>query len=121
MEQRTAQRHPTIGLMSTISDGKSSYLGVVEDISCEGVCMSQVPAVFDDTAKTCLTVVKGGTRDFRFALVPRWARATNRGMYKVIGFRIDDPPDSWREFVDRIANDSDPLHTLFAGAEDFEM
>jgi len=116
-EKRSCERHMTMGLMSTVSDGKAAYLGVVEDISLSGMCLSQVPSVFDDTAEHCFTVVKGASRDYKIVLRPCWARATNRGMYKVIGFQIEEPSELWRKFVERIASESDPLHTLFTGSE----
>lgn len=114
---RTSDRHAIMGLMSTVSDGKAAFFGVVEDISDTGVCLSQVPSVFDDTVEHCFTVVKGPTRDFKVVLHPCWAKATNRGMYKVIGFRIEDPSESWKSFVERVTSDTDPLNALVADSE----
>lgn len=108
--KRSSERLMTMGLMSTVSDGKSAFLGVVEDISVSGVCLSQVPAVFDDTVEHCFTVVKGPTSDYKIVLRPCWARATNRGMYKVIGFHIEDPSHAWRKFVERMHMESNPFH-----------
>ena len=110
--KRSSERLMTMGLMSTVSDGKAAYLGVVEDISESGVCLSQVPAVFDDTVEHCFTVVKGPSSDYKFLLRPRWARATNRGMYKVIGFQIEAPSKSWKKFVERVNTDFNPFHVL---------
>lgn len=107
----------TMGLMSTVSDGKAAYLGVIEDISTTGVCVSQVPAVFDDTADHCFTVVKGPSQDFKVVLHPCWARATNRGMYKVIGFEIEDPSESWTKFVEKITAETGPFKTLVSSTE----
>ena len=118
--KRSSERHMTMGLMSTVSDGKAAYLGVIEDISDEGVCLSQVPAVFDDTVEQCFTVLKGPSNDFKVVLRPCWARATNRGMYKVIGFQIEDPSESWKEFVERVASESNPFNVMVASNE-FEM
>ena len=110
--KRSSERHVTMGLMSTISDGKASYLGVVEDISATGVCVSQVPAVFDDTAEQCFTVLKGSSRDYKVILHPCWARATNRGMYKVIGFRIEEPSESWEQFVEKVTAETGPFNVM---------
>ena len=115
--KRSSERHTTMGLMSTVSDGKVAYLGVVEDISPSGVCLSQVPAVFDDTVDQCFTVVKGPSRDLKMVLHPRWAKATNRGMYKVIGFQIKEPSPSWEKFVKKVTSESDPYHVLLADEE----
>jgi hypothetical protein len=120
INKRSSERQMTMGLMSTVSDGKAAYLGVVEDISATGLCVSQVPAVFDDTVELCFTVVKGPSRDYKVLLHPRWARATNRGMYKVVGFQIDDPSEYWKDFVERISSESNPFHAL-ASESDIEM
>ena len=115
--KRSSERHVTMGLMSTVSDGKSAYLGVVEDISATGVCVSQIPAVFDDTAEQCFTVVKGPSRDFKVVLHPCWAKATNRGMYKVIGFRIEEPSESWKQFVENITTETGPFNVIAPNTE----
>jgi len=115
--KRSSERHMTMGLMSTVSDGKAAYLGVVEDISATGVCVSQVPAVFDDTAEQCFTVLKGPSRDFKVILHPCWARATNRGMYKVIGFRIEEPSESWERFVEKVTAETAPFNVMESSAE----
>ena len=115
--KRSIERHMTMGLMSTVFDGKAAYLGIVEDISTKGICVSQVPAVFDDTADKCFTVVKGSIRDFKVFLHPCWARATNRGMYKIIGFRIEEPSESWEKFVENITTESGPFNASASSSE----
>lgn len=116
-KKRSSERHMTMGLMSTVSDGKSAYLGVVEDISTTGVRLSQVPAVFDDTVDQCFTVVKGPGTDLKVLLFPRWARATNRGMYKVIGFQIKEPSESWKKFVENVTTENGLYNVLLAEQE----
>ena len=80
--------------------------------------MSQVPAVFDDSVESCYTVVKGPVSDFKVVMRPCWVRPTNRGMYKVIGFHIEDPTESWINFVDQISSEKDPFHALVADKEE---
>ena len=115
--KRFDQRHATLGLMSSVSDGKNAFIGVVEDISVTGLRLSQVPSAFDDTVDPCFTIVKGPVRDFKVFLHPCWARISKPGMYKDIGFKIEDPPQSWKRFVDKLTDDSDLLHTLVADIE----
>ena len=112
--KRFNMRHTTLGLMSSVSDGKYAFVGVVEDISTTGLRLSKVPAVFDDTVDNCFTVVKGPTRDFKVFLRPCWTHETNRGLYKDIGFQLEDPPESWKHFVEKLTDESDRLHTLVA-------
>lgn len=115
--KRFNDRHSTLGLMSSVSDGKHAFMGIVEDISTTGLRLSQIPADFDDKVDHCFTVVKGPVRDFKVFLRPCWTRTTNHGMYKDIGFQIEDPPQSWNHFVERLANESDLLHSLVAPYE----
>jgi len=115
--KRDNDRHSTLGLMSSVSDGKHAFMGIVEDISPTGLRLSQVPAVFDDTVDPCFTVVKGPTRDFKVFLRPCWTRETNHGMYKDIGFQIEDPPQSWKHFVEKLTSESDLFHSLVAPTE----
>lgn len=85
--------------MSFISDGKSSFLGIVEDLSGAGLRVGQVPLDFDETVLQCKAVIHSPTGDFNIVLKPRWVEETNRGMYKTIGFQIENPPERWKEFI----------------------
>lgn len=117
VDKRSSERHTTMGLMSTVSDGKGAFLGVVQDISETGLCMAQVPHVFDDTVEHCITIVKGPVRDFKVVMRPCWSRTTNRGMYKVIGFHIDEPTESWKGFVNQITRETHPFNALVVNSE----
>jgi hypothetical protein len=114
---RGSTRHETMGLMSNISDGKSTFVGVVEDISINGLRISQVPAKFDDTVDKCYSIVKGPKNDFAIALQPRWVHITNKGMYKMIGFEIEDPPANWADFVEGIKDNLTPFGFLMSERE----
>ena len=96
---RGSARHKTLGLMSFISDGKSSVLGVVEDLSATGLRVVQIPRDFDTSVQRCKAVINSPTGDFTVTLKPCWVTETNRGMYKTIGFQIVDPPPGWTAFV----------------------
>ncbi len=97
--RRKGERHPTMGLMSNIYDGRDRFLGVVEDISATGLRVAKIPAHFDDSAEQCVSLVNGLAGDVKVAMQPCWVRATNRGMYKMVGFKIPDPPPEWTKFV----------------------
>jgi hypothetical protein len=112
---RKTERHDTMGLMSNISDGKSTYIGIVEDISTGGLRISKVPASFDDTVGRCYSVVTGPEDDFTIALQPRWTRVTNNGMYKIIGFQIENAPEDWTAFVNELDTSMDPFSALVTG------
>lgn len=112
---RATDRHQTIGMMSNLFDGKSTVLGVVEDVSLGGLCVSNIPASFEEKAEVCLTVVNGPRRDFHLSLQPRWVQPTNKGMYKVIGFAILEPPADWHHFIEKMVHDKsdrDPFYAM---------
>jgi hypothetical protein len=98
--------------MSNIFDGQAKYVGIVEDISSSGVRISKVPASFDDTVDMCYSVVTGLKNDLTITLQPRWVQITNNGMYKMIGFQINNPPSNWTEFVDELDQSVDPFSML---------
>ncbi|MDW7771287.1 MAG: PilZ domain-containing protein [Desulfobulbaceae bacterium] len=97
--RRICSRYETIGIMSKISDGESTFVGVVADISINGLRISHIPAPFNDMVEKCYSIVNGPANDFVLALHPRWMQITNNGMYKMIGFKIEDPPANWTAFV----------------------
>jgi len=106
--------------MSNVFDGRSAVLGVVEDISREGLCVSNIPSSFEDTIETCYMVVNGPHGDFYLALKPRWARPANKGMYKTMGFKIDRAPDTWTDFLENVESGKcrqDPFCSMVVGDE----
>jgi hypothetical protein len=109
---REGVRHGTIGIMSNISDGTAAFVGVVEDVSRNGLRISQVPAEFDEAAVFCRGIINGPREEYVFALKPRWVSRTHRGMYKMIGFEIEAPTEKWTSFVDGMKDDMGPLGFL---------
>jgi len=112
---RSNTRHKTLGLMSFVSDGKSSVLGIVEDLSKTGVRIAQVPNDFDTAVTSCKAVVHGPAGDFNIILKPCWVRETNRGMYKTIGFEIQNPPPGWTTFVEQLEAGTGELGFMVLG------
>ena len=101
--------------MSFISDGKSSVLGIVEDLSATGLRVGQVPMDFDEAVQQCKAVIHGPTGDFNLVLTSRWIEETNRGMYKTIGFQIINPPDGWTEFVRELESGTSEIGFMILG------
>ena len=117
-QQRQDERHKTFGLMSFISDGKSSVLGIVEDLSAKGLRIGQVPLDFNATVQSCKAVIHSPTGDFNILLKPRWEKETNRGMYKTIGFQIIDPPSGWTEFIRELESGSSEIGLMVLDQDD---
>ena len=106
---RKHNRFKTLGLMCFVSDGKSSLLGIVEDLSSTGLRLGQIPMDFDETIPQCKAVLHGPTGDFNLTLAPRWSEETNRGMYKDVGFKIVEPPEGWSNFVNELESGSSDI------------
>lgn len=113
---RRYDRHQTLGMVSNLTDGKATVIGVVEDVSPTGLRISQVPASFNDNAPKCFTVVNGPVADFAISLQPKWMKVTNKGMYKMIGFEIKNPPENWKDFIKEAHNKND-FFGFFASEE----
>ena len=112
--RRVGIRHSTMGLLSGIYNGKSRCIGVVEDVSDFGIRVSQIPLHFDDHAGQCFSIVYGPQYDYNLALQPCWKIETSNGMYKMIGFRMENTPPSWKDFVTDCRCPSDLFHPMFA-------
>lgn len=115
---RISPRHKTLGLMSFVSDGKSSVLGVVDDLSASGLRIAQIPQDFDATVQRCKAVISSPSGDFTLTLKPCWVKETNRGMYKTMGFQIVDPPVEWTAFVRKLGGGSRDLGFLVLGSDE---
>lgn len=103
--RRAAERLESMGLMTHLFDGRSAVLGVVEDVCPGGLRVSTIPAAFEESVSTCYAVVNGAWQDFHLALHPRWVASAPQGMYKMIGFQIEQPPEEWTHFVESVAHE----------------
>ena len=116
--QRVSPRHKILGLMAVISDGKTEYFGVVEDLSASGLRLTQVPAGFDESADSCAGVVHSPSGDVHVSLHPCWIRATNRGMYRTIGFQINNPPSAWQKIFEELEKSGGQMGFLVMGEDE---
>lgn len=101
-ERRKSRRYQTPGLKSSISDGSTAFIVMVDDVSKTGVGLSEVPEGFDESVHRCFAVINAPLEDFSLALHPCWVHSTGEGQYKRIGFHIDDPPKEWVAFVEAL-------------------
>lgn len=99
IEKRNERRFQAPDLESEISDGKSGFFVIVDDVSSSGIGAGQVPEGFDSTVKQCLAVVNATAQEFNLTLEPCWVQPTPEDHFKKIGFKIEDPSDSWLDFV----------------------
>lgn len=104
-EKRKEKRLHTPDLTSELSDGKSGFFVVVDDVSCNGVGMQNVPDAFDSTVKKCLAAINASSQNFKLTLQPCWTQLSTEGKYKNIGFRIEEPSETWIDFVGSLSRE----------------
>lgn len=97
-ELRKVSRKATTELRAEISDGRSSYRGLVANISQEGVCIKDIPDTFSNSRKLLSIIVRTTTTHYRLVARPCWEKhEIDRG--KTIGAEIAIAPDNWKDFV----------------------
>ncbi|MDO8948751.1 MAG: hypothetical protein Q7U88_16600 [Desulfocapsaceae bacterium] len=109
--RRACKRHGTMGLISSMWNGKSACIGVVEDVSATGILVSQIPSHYDEHSQKFFGIVHGPLQDFKLMLQAKWKSETKKEMYQMIGFKIVNPTLNWKKFLaatlaTSLANDS---------------
>lgn len=113
------KRMKAVGLMTVLFDGKSTYVCMVEEISENGLRLAQIPTDFDDTTGECTAVIHSPAGELNISLLPCWVKSTNKGMYKSVGFQIQNPPADWSGFIKNLENEAGDL-SFFLLKEDEE-
>ncbi len=99
MNRRACERHATMGLMSSMWNGKSACIGVIEDVSVTGIRICQIPSHFDEHSRKCFSIVHGPLQDFKLMLKAKWRSETKKEMYQMIGFQVVNPTVNWKKFL----------------------
>jgi len=95
-----ARMHPRVvvhGLSGDISDGKSLYTGVIENISMSGMSISKLPKTNGNRNELLSVMVEGGNRFFKLLLKQCWEIEDEDN--RTIGTEIQNSPWLWNEFV----------------------
>jgi len=93
------RKHPRVfvqGLSGDISDGRSFYTGVIDNISLSGMSISKLPKT-DDENELFSIMVEGGNRYFKLLLKQCWEIEDKEN--RTIGTEIQNSPWLWNEFV----------------------
>lgn len=87
------------GYIADISDGTVEYDAIVEDVSLEGVCLTDLSNKFIVEKKIYSAVITGGFdgESFKLQVQPRWVR--RHGDFVEVGFTIVRSPTKWKKFV----------------------
>lgn len=95
---RQHQRIEVDGIRADISDGKSSYSGLITNISTLGLCIKNVPDTLSTSRSFLSIIVRGSKEEYRIVARPRWEQAQNN-IGKTIGAEIASSPNSWSDFI----------------------
>ena len=87
------------GYIADISDGTYEYDAIVEDVSLEGLCLTDLSNKFSVEKRIYSAIVSGGAdaESFRLQVQPRWVR--RHGEYIEVGFIIIRSPTKWKRFI----------------------
>lgn len=101
MNRRKNERHETCGLMSSIWDGKSACIGVIDDVSTTGIKVSQIPSFIDLDSGKFFTIVHGPLTDVKMMLRLKWKKETQKDMYLSAGFQVLKPTYNWKQCINK--------------------
>ncbi len=110
--KRIDHRWRTLGLMALIDDGHSRFLCIVDDLSENGIRLTQIPSNFTETAKKYTALILSPLSNLRIVLHSRWSKITNGGMYKTIGFQLNIASSEWLRFIHGLQNKSGAFSCL---------
>ncbi|MCI5143482.1 MAG: hypothetical protein D3909_17525 [Candidatus Electrothrix sp. ATG1] len=87
------------GYIADISDGRFTYDAIVEDVSREGLCLTDLSNKFNVEKKIYTALVAGGPDGdaYKLQVQPRWMR--RHGEFIEVGFIIIRSPTKWKRFV----------------------
>ncbi len=95
---RQLERIEVEGIRADISDGISSYSGLITNISTLGLCLKDVPANMSTSRSFLSVVIRGKSEEYRIVARPRWEQIQSN-MGKTVGAEIASSPNSWNDFV----------------------
>ena len=97
--RRTNERHTTCGLISSMWDGKSACIGIVDDVSSTGIKVSNIPTFFDLNSQKYVSIVHGPHDDIIMVLRPSWKKETSKEKYFSAGFHVLKTTSNWKKFI----------------------
>lgn len=98
-EQRVNKRLKSRGLTIDIDNGGFVVDGYIEDVSFNGMKVTQLPKRFLVQKNNFITVISGNNFSFKVEISPCWIHREFPGAYQVVGFKIINPTQSWKDFI----------------------
>lgn len=97
MEKRKHPRIVVTGMSIDVSDGIGSWSGTVNDVSRNGLCVSDLGSVLGKKTGTFTAVASKGGAYFKFRVKSRWEVV--RAQHKTMGMEIAETSGKWAEYV----------------------
>ncbi len=97
-EQRDGKRIGSKGFTIDIANGRYAVDGYIDDISVDGIKVTQLSDEFLVNNSKYVTVIIGINVNFKVEVQPCWVRKSPGG-YQEVGFKIVNPPKSWKSFL----------------------
>lgn len=87
------------GYIADITDGIYEYDAIVEDVSFEGLCLTDMSNKFAVEKKIYTAVIVGGpdADSYKLQVQPRWVR--RHGDFIEVGFTVIRSPTKWKRFI----------------------
>jgi hypothetical protein len=104
---RTQERAVPNNILVDITDGDKAFTDcIIEDLSFNGISVSNIPKVFNEKSIRCkgLILIEGG-KNIKVDLIPRWVK--NYAGNKHVGFFIEDIDPRLVRKVSNLLQDKD--------------
>ena len=105
-------------MMALISDGVKTFYGVVEDISQNGLRLGQISPELDETAEKFSVIIQSPSGDVKVSMHPCWMRTSQKGMYRTIGFKVQNPPKGWQKMITEMENEGSNVNLFVLDDEE---
>ncbi len=97
MNKRRQQRIEVQNVVANLSDGVDFFSGTVNDVSCAGMSLADIPKELHDWEKELSIIVSAKGKDYKMLVVPKWI-SKNYSETRM-GLIILDAPLDWTFFV----------------------
>ncbi|BHH83513.1 PilZ domain-containing protein [Desulforhopalus sp. 52FAK] len=97
MNRRISQRIEVQNVVANLSNAKDSFAATVNDVSRDGILLSDIPISIQDKSEQLSIVVSANNTDYKMVVIPKWINEINS--QKRMGLEIIDAPLDWVLFV----------------------
>lgn len=97
MNRRINQRVEVQNVIANLSSEGKSFAATVNDVSRDGILLSDIPAMTQDSNEQLSIIVSVKNTDYKMIVIPKWINENNSE--RRMGLEIIDAPLDWILFV----------------------